>query len=289
MDGDVLSKIALVTDSTSDLSKEDIERYNIHMLPLRVIYKDREYIDRVNITPDELYDNMHIEIPKTSLPSMEDMHNLFKNLVKEGYTHVIVICISSGLSGTYNSINLVSQNYPELKSCVFDSRALSMGTGAIVVECGKMIDEGKNFQEIVAKLPSIRNSIKIYFVVDTLSYLIRGGRIGKVSGTFGQMLDIKPVISINEDGVYYTYAKVRGRKQSILKVIDIVKEKVEKEKSKVWVVHGGALKEGRALYEKISNLPNVIETGFSDIGPVMGVHAGKGTLGVIVMACKGLT
>jgi fatty acid-binding protein DegV len=103
------------------------------------------------------------------------------------------------------------------------------------------------------------------------------------------MLDIKPVISINEDGVYYTYAKVRGRKQSILKVIDIVKEKVEKEKSKVWVVHGGALKEGRALYEKISNLPNVIETGFSDIGPVMGVHAGKGTLGVIVMACKGLT
>lgn len=278
-----MNKIALVTDSTSDLSNEEIGKYNIHMLPLRVIYKDKEFIDRVNITPDEVYDNMHIEVPSTSLPSMADIHNTFIKLVKEGYTQAIIVCISSGLSGTYNSINLVSHHYPSIQCCIFDSKALSMGTGAIVLECGEMIASGKSFDEIVQKLPSLKSRIKVYFIVDTLVYLIRGGRIGKVSGTFGEMLNIKPVISINEDGIYYTYAKVKGRKQSILKLIDIVKETLDKGKAKIWVMHGSALKEGKALYENISNLPNVIEAGFSDIGPVLGVHTGIGTLGIIIM------
>ncbi len=278
-----MNKIALVTDSTSDLSNEQIKRMNIHMLPLRVIYTDREYVDRVDITPDEVYNNMDKEIPSTSLPSMEDINNLFKRLENEGYTQVIVICISSGLSGTYNSINLVSKQYPNIEFCVFDSRALTMGSGAIVLECADMIARGKSFDEIVENLPSIKNRIKVYFIVDTLIYLIRGGRIGKVSGTFGELLNIKPVISINEEGIYYTYAKVKGRKQSISKLVDIAKETLAKKKSKIWVMHGGAIKEGRALYDNISKLPNIIETGFGEIGPVLGVHTGSGLLGIVIM------
>jgi DegV family protein with EDD domain len=283
MGGTFVNKIALVTDSTSDLSSEQIKGLNIHMLPLRVIYKDREYIDGVNITPQEVYSNMDKEVPSTSLPSMEDISNLFSKLEKEGYTKIIVICISSGLSGTYNSINLVSKQYPNIEFCIFDSKALTMGTGAIVLECAEMITQGKKFDEIVEKLPSIKNRIKVYFIVDTLIYLIRGGRIGKVSGTFGELLNIKPVISINEDGVYYTFSKVKGRKQSIAKIVDIAKETLDKGKSKIWVMHGGALKEGRSLYEKISKLPNIVETGFGEIGPVMGVHTGPGLLGIIIM------
>jgi len=283
MGGILLNKIALVTDSTSDLSNEQIKRWNIHMLPLRVIYSDREYVDRVNITPDEVYSNMDKEIPSTSLPSMDDINNLFRKLEQDGYTQIIAICISSGLSGTYNSINLVSKQYPNIEFCVFDSKALTMGSGAIVLECGEMIEEGKSFNEIVEKLPSIKNRIKVYFIVDTLIYLVRGGRIGKVSGTFGELLNIKPVISINENGVYYTYAKVKGRKQSITKIIDIAKETLDKSKAKIWVMHGGALKEGRTLYESISKLPNIVETGFGEIGPVLGVHTGSGLLGIIIM------
>lgn len=278
-----MKKIALITDSTSDLSKEQVAKYNIHMLPLRIIYKDREYIDRETITPDEVYSNMDNEVPSTSLPSMEDIHNLFKKLEKEGYTQAIVVSISSGLSGTYNSINLVSKQYPNIQFCVFDSRALTLGAGAIVLECGEMIASGMSFNEIVEKMPSIRNRIKVYFIVDTLVYLIRGGRIGKVSGTFGQLLNIKPVISINQEGIYYTFAKVKGRKQSISKLVEIAKETLDREKAKIWVMHGGALKEGRAFYEKISKLPNIIETGFGDIGPVLGVHAGAGLLGIVIM------
>lgn len=278
-----MSKIALITDSTSDLNKDYIEKYDIKVLPLRVIYKDREYIDRVTITPSEVYDNLSKEVPTTSLPSMQEVSNLFSRLEEEGYTHAIAVCISSGVSGTYNMLNLASEEHPNIKTHVFDSKSLTMGEGAIVVECGKMISEGKSFKEIVEVLPSIRDRIKVYYVVETLSYLIQGGRIGKVAGTVGELLQLKPIISINEDGVYYTYAKVRGRNKSISKLVDIANEALSKAKSKIWVLHGGALDEGKALHETISKLPNISEINFGDISPVLGVHTGPGLLGIVVM------
>lgn len=281
-----MSKIALITDSTSDLGKFEIEKYNIHVLPLRIIYKDAEYIDRVNITTEEVYNNLAIEVPSTSLPSMEDIDKLFTELEEEGYTHAIAVCISSGLSGTYNCINLASKQHPNIISHVFDSLALTLGAGAIAIECGEMIAAGKDYDEIIEQLPSIRNRIKVYFVVDTLNYLIKGGRIGKVSGTIGEFFNIKPIISINEEGVYYTYTKVRGRKQSISKLMDIVSEILSRSRAKIWVLHGGALEEGKDLYEDVSKLPNISEIGFGDIGPVAGVHTGPGLLGVVIMEEK---
>ena len=278
-----MSKIALVTDSTSDLNHEEIKKYNIHVLPLKIVYKDREYTDRVDITPEEVYSNMEVEVPTTSLPSMEEIDELFVRLKSEGYTHVIAVTISSGLSGTNNSIRLVSENHPEMKIEIFDSLALSLGAGAIVLECGEMINEGKSFEEIVEELPKVRDKIKLYYVLDTLKYLIKGGRIGKVSGSIGQLLNLKPIISINEEGVYYTYTKVRGRNKSITKIFDIVKESLEEKRAKVWVLHGGAKDEARELYKKISELPNIIKVGFSDISPVAGVHTGPGLIGVTIM------
>ena len=282
-----MNKIALITDSTSDLLQADIDRYNIRILPLRIVYKDREYIDRVDITPEEVYSRMPKEVPSTSLPSMEDMHNLFKGLIEQGYKQAVIVCISSGLSGTFNSINLVSKEYPGIECCIFDSKALSMATGAVVLECAQMIESGESFQNITEKLPILRNRIKVYFILDTLAYLIKGGRIGKVSGILGEVLSIKPVISINEDGIYYTYAKVRGRRRSILRLNEIVKEILEKGKAKVWVMHGAALEEAKALYDNVLKLPNLIEAGLGSIGPVLGVHTGTGTLGIIVMRQNG--
>lgn len=278
-----MDRIALVTDSTSDLNNEQIEKYNINVLPLRIIYKDREYIDRVDITPDEVYDNLKVEVPSTSLPSSDDINKLFLKLKEEGYTHIIAVTISSGLSGTNNIVKLSSQNYPEMKIEVFDSLALSLGAGAIVLECGEMISKGKNFDEIVMELPKIRERIRLYYVLDTLKYLVKGGRIGKVAGTIGEFLNMKPIISVNKDGVYYTHTKVRGRNQSITKLIDIVKETLSKGRAKVWVLHGGAREEGKMLYKSISELPNISELGFSDISPVAGVHTGPGLLGITIM------
>lgn len=281
-----MNKIALITDSGCDLSKEEIQKYNINVLPLRIIYKDREYLDRVNITPDEVYNNLKVEVPTTSLPSMEEIDNLFIKLKNDGYTHIIAILISSGLSGTYNSVRLVSENHPEIRSYIFDSLSLSLGTGAIAIECSKMIGDGKDYEEIIKLLPSLRSKIKVYYVLETLQYLIKGGRIGKVSGTIGELLNLKPIISVNEEGIYYTHSKVRGRKQSIAKLIDIAKETLNTEKARIWVLHGGAKEEGEELYNNISKLNNITDLSFGNISPALGVHTGSGLLGIIIMKEK---
>ncbi|AYD40326.1 DegV family protein [Clostridium fermenticellae] len=278
-----MSKIALVTDSTSDLNEEIIKKFNIKVLPLRIIYKNHEYIDRVNITPDYVYDNLDKEIPHTSLPSINDIEKLFNDLEAQGYTHVIAVCISSGLSGTYNALKLVSQNYANMKITVFDSKALTLGAGAIIIKCGELIEQGKNYDEILEYLPKIRNSISIYYIVDTLTYLIKGGRIGKVSGTVGELLNIKPIISINKDGIYYTYTKVRGKKKALNKLTEIIESILKEYKSRVWVLHGGAEAQAKTLYEHFEKAKNITFLGFGNIGPVAGVHTGPGLIGITIM------
>lgn len=276
-------KIALVTDSTSDLDKETIDKYNIKVLPLRIVYKDREYIDRVNITPKEVYDSLGKEVPHTSLPSMQDIENLFTKLEKEDYTNVICVSISSGLSGTYNTLKLVSENHPKLNITVFDSKALTLGAGAIIIKCAELMNEGKTYEQIVELLPKIQENISVFYVVDTLKYLIKGGRIGKVSGTVGELLNIKPIISIDSHGIYYTHSKVRGKKKAVNKLVEITEEIIATCKSRVWIMHGAAEEEAKKLYEIFKSNSKVSYLGFGDISPVAGVHTGPGLLGIVIM------
>lgn len=278
-----MNKIALITDSSCDLTKEIIKKYNIRVMPLRIIYKDKEYIDRVNIEPQEVYDNLTKEIPTTSMPSIKDIEDAFTSIEEEGYTHVIAITISSGLSGTFNTFKLVSENHPNLISCIFDSKTLSTALGALVAECGKLIEDGKSFEEIVNKLPSIKERISVYYVLETLEYLKKGGRIGKVAGTIGELLNLKPIISVDEEGKYFTYAKVRGRKQSISKLADIAKEVLATTKAKLFILQGGAVEEGKKLYDSFNNMKNVTALHFSDISPALGVHTGPGLLGIVIV------
>lgn len=278
-----MNKIALITDSTSDLDKQTVEKYDIKVLPLRIVYKDREYIDRVNITPQEVYDNLDKETPHTSLPSMQDMEDLFLKLENEGYTHAIVVSISSGLSGTYNTLKLVGEGHPKLKTTIFDSRSLTLGAGAIIIKCAELIRDGKTYEEIIELLPKIRDSISVYYVVDTLKYLIKGGRIGKVSGTVGELLNIKPIISINPEGIYYTHTKVRGKKKALSTLFDISMDILSTTKGRVWIMHGGAEDEGRKFFELFQNVQNISHLDFADISPVAGVHTGPGLIGVVIM------
>lgn len=278
-----MDKIALITDSTSDLDNETVDKYDIKLLPLRIVYKDKEYLDRVNITPNDVYDNLHIEVPHTSLPSMEDIEKLFLKLVQEGYTHAIIVSISSGLSGTYNTLKLVSENHPELITTVFDSKSLTLGTGAIIIKCSELIESGKTYEEIVEILPKIRDSISVYYIVDTLKYLIKGGRIGKVSGTVGELLNIKPIISINSEGIYYTYTKVRGKKKALSTLFEVATDVLKETKCRIWVMHGGAEEECLKFYELFKNIENINYLGFGQISPVAGVHTGPGLIGIVIM------
>lgn len=275
-------KIAIVTDSTSDLDPEMIKEFGIEILPLHVVYKDREYLDRVNISPDQVYNNMEVEVPTTSLPSPAEISNLFNKLRDEKVTHILSMHISSGLSGTYETVCQVAQEYKDMVVEVVDSKALSMGLGFPVLEAARKLRHTKDFQSIVNIAKVVSNQTKLYFVLSTLEYLKRGGRIGYVSGTIGELLNIKPIISINSEGKYITSAKVRGRDQSLKKLFDILVENTQEGRYNVAIVHGGAEQEGRLLWEKARQLPNIDELLFNQISPVMGVHTGPGLVGIIM-------
>lgn len=277
-----MEKIALVTDSACDITMDVIEKYNISVLPFRIIYKEKEYIDKIDISPKEIYENMEREIPKSSLPSMDDIEKVYQRLEKENYTHVIAIVISSGLSSTYNSFKVISEKHKKLNTYIYDSKSTSIGEGIILKECGKLIDEGKTFDEIIENIPKIKSKMHFVFVFGTLEYARKGGRIGKISGTIGEILDIKPIVGFDDVyGQCFTYAKIRGRKHSLNKLVDIGKEILEKHKCDVYIVHGNSQDDAKRVYEAISKLPNVVNIYMvGQISAIVGVYSGPGTVGV---------
>ncbi|WMJ80762.1 DegV family protein [Clostridium sp. MB40-C1] len=278
-----MNKIALITDTACDLTEDQMKKYNVKVLPFRIIFDGKEYKDRIDISPEEVYDRLKNETPSSSLPSMKDMEDMFTQLEEEGYTHAIAITLSSGLSGISNALKLVSGNHEKITTYVCDSKSISLGEGLLVEECAKMIEQGKSFEEIVNRLPSLIKRTNVFFIVKTLEYLKKGGRIGKVAGTIGEILNIKPIIGIGEDGKYFTYDKVRGSKQAISKLISIVKEKIKEGKYSIYMMHGNGYKEAKEIFEQISNLENVVSSFLGgQISPVAGMHSGPGLVGVAV-------
>lgn len=277
-----MEKIALITDTTCDLSDETVKKYNIHELPFRIIYKEKEYRDKYEITSKRVYENLKKEVPTSSMPGLGDMEELFNKLENEGYTHAIVVTLSTGLSGVYNGIKMVSENHPKIKTHLYDSKSISLGEGIIVVECAKLIEKNKSFDEIVKELPKIKSRISLYFVVGTLEYLIKGGRIGKVAGTIAKVMNIKPIISPDSNGIYTTCAKARGRKQSLNKIVEIIENHLSTHKSDIYIMHGDGEEDAKKVYDKIKDLHNVGSITLEGyISPVSGVHTGPGLVGVV--------
>jgi DegV family protein with EDD domain len=278
-----MGKIALITDSASDISVELLDKNKIKLLPFKVIYSDREYEDRIDLTPQMMYERLKTEIPKTSLPSIEKMINIFKEAINEGCTHAIIITISAAFSGTYNAVRLICEEFSELETFVFDSKTLTMAEGAMVLETAKLIKDGKSFKEITEILPTYREKIDLFFTIDTLEYLQKGGRIGKVAGTIGDLLNLKPIITVADDGTYRTAAKVRGSKKSVSKLTEIFKGYLEKGKYKAWILDGDGMDKVQNLYEAIKDLENVVECTISGtIGPALGVNTGPGLVGLAI-------
>ncbi|WP_294401227.1 DegV family protein [uncultured Clostridium sp.] len=277
-----MEKIALITDSASDINSELIKKYNIHVLPFKIIFSDKEYRDGVDITPSMLYERLPNEIPSTSLPSISEFTELLENLKSDGYTHAIIITISSCFSGTFNAARLASESVSGITTFVFDSLTLTMSEGAMLLEAGQMIEEGKSFDEIKNSLPELRNKIDVFFSIDTLTYLKKGGRIGKVAGTIAEALNLKPIITIKDDG-FHTFAKVRGTKQSISKLSNILNDYLSKGRCKVWIMNGNAPDKADALYNNIKDSKNLVECTLGGmIGPALGVNTGPGLVGFIV-------
>jgi DegV family protein with EDD domain len=277
-----MNRIALITDSTSDLPKDIQKKYNIKVLPLHVIYKDAVFSDGVDITPEEVYQSLPVEIPSTSLPAAGKIIELFHRLKEEGYMDIISIHISSGLSGTYSMIKNMEETARQigLKLHVIDSKSISMGLGFLVIKAAQLIENNLPVNEIINRLNRFRDEIKVFFVLKSLEYLRKGGRIGLVEGTLGDILSIKPIISVNSEGIYYTIAKTRGRRGSIAKLVDIARSVIGKGRVRIAVMHGNALDEAIGIVQRMKRDINTNEIITGQVGPVVGVHTGPGLVGI---------
>lgn len=276
----MIEKIALLADSACDLPRELIEKYRIKIIPLKIIYPDREYSDRVDIEPQDVYDRMPAEVPTTSMPCLEEIKAMIEDIKQQGFSHLLAIALSSGLSGTYSAMKLVAQDINDLVIKTFDSHTLSMATGWMVLDAARNVANGWSFNKAFESLCALQPKVKVYYVVETLEYLRRGGRIGQVSAMLGEFFHFKPIISVNPEGKYFTYCKVRGRRKSINRLIEIVENFDRNKTINLAIMHGGAKKEAERILERLSQLPNIKELIFTDISPALGVHTGPGLLGV---------
>jgi len=277
-----MRKIALVTDSTADLTDDIKKEYNIHVVPLKVRFKDQEYFD-YQLSSEEFYRKLESEdqLPVTSQPSPEDFTNLYRQLLQE-YEEIISIHISSGLSGTINAANIAKES---LKGSIhiIDSKTISLGIGLMVMEAARNISEGLSALQIVERLTSVRKNIETLFTLNTLEYLQKGGRIGRVQGIVGSLLNIKPVIRVGDDGIYHTYKKARSQEKALNSIVEAFKELAQGRKyAQLAVAHGAAYQAGMYLKEALENALQIKTSIFTQVGPVIGAHTGPGTVGAAV-------
>lgn len=279
-------KIAILVDSGTDVPPNYRSKYDIYWLPLMINYSDRQCRDGIDITPREMYDLLPTEIPKTSLPDGAAIQNVFDQIKADGYEKVFVVTISSGLSGTYNMLRMMGEEYEGLDIFVLDSKNISIGAGMLAIRAAQMVnDEGVSWENLLLKMPREVTKAKVFFCVDTLKYLQKGGRIGLVTAMLGTSLHLKPVISCNADGVYYTVAKAMGRARSIQKVIDLAAEFAAKaERVDIAVMNGCAEAEAMSVRKKTEGtIVNGAVTVAGQIGAALGVHTGPGLIGIGVL------
>ncbi|MCI6378530.1 MAG: DegV family protein [Clostridiales bacterium] len=276
-------KTVIVTDSSCDLSDEQLSRYGIRMISLRVVCQNAEYRDRVDIQEDELYDLLTRELPKTSLPLPEDVTRLYEALAEEGVENVIHISISSGLSGTYNMVRMITEDFQDrMRVLMLDSKTLSTGLGMMVLAAAQALEAGATPEEAIEKAQSVRKTQLGMFVIRTLEFLRKGGRIGLVEGVVGSLLQIKPIIYVNDDGVYQTLAKARGYRGAVDTMVQEVKRFFGDAKVNLSVVNGKAHEDAEELMARLQEELNIAPGAFiSPVSPVLAIHTGPGLLGIV--------
>lgn len=274
-------KIAVITDSCADVPPELAKKHGLFVLPMRIICSDGEYRDGIDIHAEEIYERLKKELPRSSTPSGGDVEDTFAEIRRQGYTKAVAILLSGGLSGTVNHVRLEAEDAEGLEVEVFDSKQASIGIGIIALQAAAYIEEGMGFEELKQKIQKLIASTKVFFSIDTLEYLQKGGRIGKAAALAGMLLDIKPILSFDEEGEIYTAAKVRSRKQvekRLLQLIDEIKE--TKRPYNLVVADGGAPAEREQLERKLTELlPDARFLCRAKIGAALSIYLGDGLLG----------
>ncbi len=284
-------KIAIVTDSTCDLAEEFFaERNNLDFVPLKVQFGEESFYDRVDISSREFFAKLNVDSrhPSTSQPSMGDFLEKYQELSQE-FDHIISIHISGELSGTIESAQLAARQLEDIGITIVDSKSATLGLGFLVKLADKLVAEEREIAEVEEILTKARENLEVYFTVSDLSFLQKGGRIGKAQAFLGSILNFHPLLGLSgARGVIEPIEKVRGRKKMKTKMEEIFQDKVTDEKI-AWLgmMHGDAKKRMLELKDvliKVGKAKNLnLSTEETIISPVLGCHVGPSVYGFALL------
>lgn len=277
-----MSKVAIVTDSTAYLPEDLISKYEITVIPLVVIWGEETLLDNVDIGPEEFYQRLSTAdvMPSTSQPSIQVFAEAFKKLHSEGYD-ILTVVISSALSGTLDSAIQAKKMVPEANIALVDSQTSSLPLAYMALAAARAAKRGASLEECTKIVETVRENTQIFFAVDTLEFLHRGGRIGGASRFLGTALGLKPILFLKE-GKVEALEKVRTSKRARSRLFELVETAVEAKSPNnfIGVVHAGSENIAREVLDEVKEKFNPDELMLAELSPVIGTHIGPGAVGI---------
>jgi DegV family protein with EDD domain len=274
--------IKIVTDSTAYLPETMVRKHDIRVVPLYVHFGNDAFREGVELSNDEFYARLKESpaLPTTSQPSAGEFHAVFQKLVEAGH-EIITLTISSKLSGTWNSAMAAKEMLPDAPITVIDSLSTSVGLHLMIEAALKAIASGATRQGIEDQIEEIKEKLRLLFVVDTLEYLAKGGRIGNAKAFMGTLLKVKPILVL-QDGAIEPLEQVRSKRKACSRMLDLVEEYLGDQASqgKIALTHALVREEAQALAQEIQSRFGCAEPLVADLGPAIGTHTGPGVIGV---------
>ena len=283
--------IRIVTDSTSDLSPALARHWDITVVPAYVNFTSGDGAietlkDGLDVSTDDFYERLANSetLPTTSQPSIQDFAEVYESLIQDPRDMIVSIHVSAKLSGTYNSALQAKRSLKNPAQVeVVDSQSASMGLGLVVLGAARALSAGGEIQQIMAEIETAIPQIRAYFLLDTLEYLVKGGRISKAQGFLGNMLSVKPILAI-QDGEVRRYDRVRSRRKGLQRLVKIADDLGSI--SEAWIIYNSTPEDAETLYNDVRRLIPTDDIPMVRPGPSIGVHTGPGMVGIVLRTSK---
>ncbi len=276
-----MARMAFVTDSTAYIPEQLRSKYDIEVAPQVLIWDDETLLDGVDISPNQFYERLKTAkaMPTTSQATIGAFQKIFEPLVAEGRP-VLAVLISDKLSGTIQSAVQAKAMFPDAQIEIVNSKSCAMDLGFQILAAARAAEEGKSFEEVVETARDVKDKTGVIFLVDTLEFLHRGGRIGGAARFLGTALNLKPILEVR-DGAIEPVERVRTKKKARARLLELLEDRIaQRPQVRLAVLHAAAEQEAQALLDEASERVGPVETVFSEVSPVVGAHVGPGTLGL---------
>ena len=273
-------KLAVITDSSAFLQAETLRKEDLFVLDIPVNIDGQEDVEGVNLTAQEFYEKMASasELPKTSQPSIAKLDEILSSLKAKGYTHALGLFLSSGISGFYQNIQYMKDEYEGLTIAFPDTRITSAPLGYMVESVFKWAEQGDGFESILDKVTEQIENTSAFIMVDDLDHLVKGGRLSNGAAILGNLLSIKPILYFNDQGVIEVYEKVRTEKKATKRLVEIVKEATANGNYQITVIHGNAPQKAADLRQLLIDGGVATDVSIATFGSVIGTHLGEGSI-----------